>query len=70
MSALLKNHYKLPFPEINLYRCEEPVATNTIDSDTPDIDDDSTFAHLFVDTISLVSDVYGMKTYNQFLNTL
>ena len=70
MSALLKNHYKSPFLEINGYFCDKPVATDTIYSDTPAIDYGSKYTQLFVGAKSLVSDVHGMKTYKQFLNTL
>ena len=70
MSTLLEKHYKSPFPEIKLYSCDKPVATDTMDYDTPAIDDGSTFSQLFVGAKSLVSDSYGMKTYNQVVNTL
>ena len=53
-----------------MYRPDKPVATDTIYSDTTAIDDGSTCAQLFVGKKSLVSDVYGMKTYKHFLNTL
>ena len=46
------------------------VATDTIYSDSPSIDDGSTCAQLFVGAKSLVSDVYGMKIDKQFVNTL
>ena len=66
MSAFLKNHYKSPFPEMNVYRRDKPVATDTIYSDTHVIDDGYTCDQLFVGTKSLVSDVYGIKTDNIF----
>ena len=37
---------------------------------SPAIDYGSKFSQLFVGSKSLVSDLYGMKTYEQFLNTL
>lgn len=46
------------------------MATDTIFSDTPAIDDGSTSAQLFVGRNSLVTDVYGMKSLKQFVNTL
>ena len=55
---------------MNLHCRDKTVATDTIYSDRPDIDDGSTCAELFIGTKSLVSDVYGMKIDNQFLNTL
>ena len=70
MSALIRNHPKSTIPAMNVYRCGKPVATDTIYSNTHDIDDGSTCSQLFFGTNSLVSDVYGMKTDNQFVNTL
>ena len=55
---------------MNVHCRDEPVATDTIYSDIPDIDDGSTCVQLFVGTKSLVSDSYGIKTNNQFVNTL
>ena len=34
------------------------------------MDDGSSFAQLFIGTKTLAIDVYGMKTYKQFFNTL
>jgi hypothetical protein len=39
-------------------------------SDTPAIDDGSRCAQMFVGQESLVSDIYGMKTDTEFINTL
>ena len=69
-STVLKKHYKSPFPALNVHRRDEPVATDTVYSDTPAIDGGATSAQLFVGTESLLSDVYGMKTDKQFVNTL
>ena len=55
---------------MNVYCRGEPVATDTIYSETPCNDDGSTCVNLFVSTKSLVSDIYGMKTDKQFVNTL
>jgi hypothetical protein len=44
--------------------------TDTIYSDTPAIDGGETHAQLFVGTESLVTDIQGMKTDKQFVNTL
>jgi hypothetical protein len=38
--------------------------------DAPDIDGGETCAQIFVGTETLVTDVYGMKTEKQFVNTL
>ena len=70
MGDLLKNHYKSPFTAINFYRHYEPVVTDTIYSDTPDIYGGSEWAQLFFVTNSPVSYVYGMKIDKQFVNTL
>ncbi len=66
----LKKHYKSPNPALNVRRREEPVATDTVFSDTPAVDGGETCAQVFVGTQSRVGDVYGMKTEKQFVNTL
>ena len=55
---------------MNVHRQNKHVATDTIYSDTPVIYYGSTCVKLYIVTKSLVSDVYGMKTDNQFFNTL
>ena len=35
MSTILKKHYKSPFPAMNVHRRNEPIATDTVSSDTP-----------------------------------
>ena len=69
-SSLLRMTYRSPFPAFDAKRRSEPVATDTVYSDTPAIDDGSTCAQLFVGTTTLVTDVYGMKTDKQFINIL
>ena len=49
---------------------DEPFATDTIYFDTPAIADGSTCVQLIIGNFSLVSDIYGVKTENQFVNTL
>ena len=44
----------------------EPVATDTIFSDTPAINDGSSMAQFFV---GMVCDTYGIKSQKQFINT-
>jgi hypothetical protein len=39
-------------------------------TDTPAVDSEATSAQLFVGIETLLSDVYGMKTDKQFVNTL
>lgn len=69
-STILKKHYKSPNPALNVQRRDEPLATDTIFSDTPAIDNGSTVAQFFVGTKTRVCDVYSMKTSKQFVNTL
>jgi hypothetical protein len=69
-SEILKKRYKSPFPALNVFRCEEPVAMDTVYSDEPAIDDGSTCAQLYVGTKSTVADVYSMKSEKQLVNTL
>ena len=66
----MKKCYKSPFPACNDHRRSEPVATDTIYSDTPAIDSGVTAAQFFVGTESLVCDVYLMQSDKQFVNTL
>jgi hypothetical protein len=68
--TILKKDYKSPFPALNVQRCHEPVATDKVYSDAPAIDRGETCAQIFVDTVTMVTDVYGMKTEKQFVNTL
>jgi hypothetical protein len=68
--TILKKHYKSPFPALNVQRCDERITRDTVYSNAPDIDGGETCAQIFVDTETLVSDVYGMKTEEQFVNTL
>jgi hypothetical protein len=42
MSNTLKNFFRSPYPALNVHRRNEPVATDTIYSDTPAIDDGAT----------------------------
>ena len=70
MSVILKTHYKSPYPAYNFKRRDESVATDTYYSDTPDVDDGSKYAHFFVGTNTMFSNVYGMKNDSQFVNTL
>ena len=65
-----KKRYKSPFPACNVHRQSEPVATDTVYSDTPAIDSGVTSAQFFVGTESLVCDVYPMQTDKQFVNVL
>ncbi len=69
-ATILKKHYKSPYPALNVRRRDESVATDTVFSDTPAIDGGETCAQIFVGIDTLVTDVYGMKSEKQFVNTL
>ena len=65
-----KKTYHSPFPAFNLKFRSEPVATDTVYSDTPAVDDGSTCVQPFAGAKTLVADVHGMKTEKKFVNTL
>jgi hypothetical protein len=69
-TTILKKHYQSPCPALNVKRRDEGVATDCVFSDTPAIDGGETCAQMFVGVDSLVTDIYGMKTEKQFVNTL
>ena len=66
----IKKHFKSRNPVFNIPRCSEAVATDTIFSDTPAVDDGSTMAQFFCGRDTLVCDAYGIKSTKQFINTL
>ena len=66
----IKKHFKSRNPVFNIPRCSEAVATDTIFSDTPAVDDGSTMAQFFCGRETLVCDAYGIKSTKQFINTL
>ncbi|KAL7579247.1 hypothetical protein ACA910_011406 [Epithemia clementina (nom. ined.)] len=65
----MRCHIKSRFPALNVRRREEPVATDTIFSDTPAVDNGSEMAQLFVGKDTLVADVYPLKRESQFVNS-
>jgi hypothetical protein len=67
---VLKRHFKSRFPAFNVKRRHEAVATDTVFSDTPAVDDGSTCAQLFVGRDSLFCDVFGMKSDTDFPKAL
>ena len=69
MSAHLQRHYRSPFPALNVNRCNEDVATNTVYADTADIEHGYKAAQFFAGTTSLVCDIYRVKIDAQFLQT-
>jgi hypothetical protein len=70
MSTYLKCQFKSPYPTLNVHHHNEPIAMDTVYSDTLAIDSGDMYAQLFIGTESLVTDVEGMKTDKQFVNTL
>ena len=66
----IKKDFKSRNPVFNIPRCSEAVATDTIFSDTPAVDDGSTMAQFFCGRDTLVCDAYGIKSTKEFINTL
>ena len=66
----IKKHFKSRNPVFNIPSRSEAVATDTIFSDTPAVDDGSTMAQFFCGRDTLVCDAYGIKSTKQFINTL
>ena len=66
----IKKHFKSRNPVFNIPRRSEAVATDTIFSDTPAVDDGSTMAQFFCGRDTFVCDAYGIKSTKQFINTL
>ena len=60
----IKKHFKSRNPVFNIPRRSEAVATDTIFSDTPAVDDGSTMAQFFCGRDTLVCDAYGIKSPN------
>ena len=65
----IKKHFKSRNPVFNIPRHSEAVATDTIFSDTPAVDDGSTMAQFFCGRDTLVCDAYDIKSTKQFINT-
>jgi hypothetical protein len=57
MRTFLKKQYKLPNPALNVHHCDEPLATDTVYSDTPAINGGETAAQIFVGTRSYATGV-------------
>ena len=68
--TILKRAFRSPNPALNVPRRNEDVATDIVYSDTPAIDNGSVAAVIFVGTSTKVTDIYGIKTDSQFVNTL
>jgi hypothetical protein len=66
----LKPPLKSPNPTLNVTRRNETVACDIVYSDVPAIDDGSIAAVIFVGTETQVTDIHGIKSDRQFVNTL
>ena len=66
----IKKHFKSRNPVFSISRCSEAVATDTIFSDTPAVDDGPAMAQFFCGHDTLVCDAYGIKSTRQFVNIL
>ena len=66
----LQRAYKTPNPALNVSRHNEPVACDIFYADDPAIADGSTTAVIYVGCDTLVTDIQGIKTDSQFVNTL
>jgi hypothetical protein len=70
VGTVLKHVYKTPFTACSVQRRNEAVATDTVYADVPAIDCGHTSAQIFVGRDPLVTDIVGMSTDKQFVNTL
>ena len=70
MSTYLQQHYKSPFPALNVHRRKEAVATDTVYSDISAVAPGATQARFFCGQQSHVCDIFEVKTDKQFFNTL
>ena len=70
MGTQLKRVFKSANPALNVPRRSEAVACDIVYADVPAIDDGSTAAVIFTGHDTFVTDVYGIKTDRQFVNTL
>jgi hypothetical protein len=70
LETCLKSHIRSPNPALNIYWHQEDVACDIVYSDVPAIYDGSPAAVIFVGVNIQVTDVYGVKTDKQFVNTL
>ena len=47
-NTILRKQCKSPHPTLNIWQCNEPVATDTIQSDTPPIDGGEMYVQIFL----------------------
>jgi hypothetical protein len=70
LNTVLQKCFKSPNAAVNIRRRDEPMATDTIQSDVPAINGGEKYAQIFVRTKSLVTDVHDMKSPAQFPGVL
>ena len=66
----MKKHLKFRNPALNIPRRHEPVANDTVFSDTPTVDSGVKQSQVFVGRDTLVADAYPIKSGKQSVNTL
>ena len=66
----MKKHLKSRNPALNIPRRNEPVATDTVFSDTPAVDSGVKQAQVFVGRDTLVADAYPMKSGKQLVRSI
>ena len=66
----IKKHFKSRNPVFSIPRCSEAVATDTIFSDTPAVDDGPTMAQFCCGHDTLVCDASDIKSTKKFINTI
>ena len=66
----MRQHLKSRNPVLNIPGRHEPVATDTIFSDTPAVDSGVKEAQVYVGRDIFIADAYPMKSGKQFVNTL
>jgi hypothetical protein len=64
----LRKHFKSRFLSLNVHRRQEAVATDTIFSDNPAVDNGSTCAQIFVG-MDTFRDAYGIQSDGAFVST-
>ena len=69
-SAILQQHYKSPFPVLNVHRRNESVDTDTVYFNAPTIDDRHAATQIFLGAKTMLTDVYEMKTDRDFMSKL
>ena len=69
-STIMKKTYHSPYLALNVKQRSETFAIDTRFTNTLAIDDRSVCAQIFAGTKTLVADAYGLKSSNQFINSL